>query len=799
MVTFDTPLDPVASTAAKVLARHFDLHTVGDLMRYYPRRYAERGELTDLSQLRVGELVTVMAEVRRVTSRRMKSRRGTILEVLVGDGRRNLTLIFFNQAWREKELVVGRRGLFAGKVTAFQRGRQLAHPEYVWLDPEAGSGAVEGFVDAPVPIYPLAGGVRPWVVANAVKLVLDQLDPLPDPLPPELRKRHGLAGLNRALHDIHTPPTWPAVRAAQQRLKWDEALVLQVTLAQRRRQQAADPATPRRPRDGGLRDAFDARLPFELTGGQREVGEQIAADLARAHPMHRLLQGEVGSGKTVVALRAMLQVIDAGGQAALLAPTEVLAAQHARSLRDLLGPLGRAGELDFTADDPGPAGTAAGGGAAAEAAATGAAAAGAAASGGPAAEGAADGGAGAAGGAADAAGGDATRVALLTGSLPAAARRRAMAEAASGEAGIVVGTHALIQDRVEFADLGLVVVDEQHRFGVEQRDALRAKGNRPPHVLVMTATPIPRTVAMTVYGDLEAASLRELPKGRAPVSTTVVPASERPNWLERAWQRIREEVERGHQAFVVCPRIGDEASADDVSADDGSTVEDEPAAAPAGGDPGWPEDEPRRPHRPPLAVADVLPMLVDGPLAGLRVDALHGRLPPEDKDAVMGRFAAGDLDVLVATTVIEVGVDVPNATVMVVLDADRFGVSQLHQLRGRIGRGTATGLCLLVTDAPEGTKARERLAAVASTADGFALARLDLEQRREGDVLGSAQWGRQKQVRLLSLLQDEKLIVQAREEAAALVEVDPDLRTHPALAAEVAALTEDRAEYLEKA
>jgi ATP-dependent DNA helicase RecG len=776
MATLDTPLDPLASTAAKALARHFDLHTVGDLLRYYPRRYAERGELTDLSELRVGDLVTVMAEVRKVTSRRMQRRRGNILEVLVGDGRRTLTLTFFNQGWREKELVVGRRGLFAGKITTYQGGRQLAHPEYTWLDPAAGSGAVDDFVEAPVAIYPLRAGVKPWVVANAVEIALDHLDPLADPLPAALRERRKLIGLNTALRDIHLPRSWPALRAAQQRLKWDEALVLQITLAQRRRQQAADPATPRAGRGGGLLAAFDARLPFELTAGQREVGEQLAADLGGAHPMHRLLQGEVGSGKTVVALRGMLQVIDAGGQAALLAPTEVLAAQHARSLRELLGPLGRRGELDFSSGAGVPPGSGAGV---------------------PSGSGAGvppGSGAGVPPGSGAGGAEHATRVTLLTGSLSTGARRRALLEAASGEAGIVVGTHALIQEKVEFADLGLVVVDEQHRFGVEQRDALRAKGNRPPHVLVMTATPIPRTVAMTVYGDLETAALRELPTGRSPISTTVLPAAEKPAWLERAWQRIREEVAAGHQAFVVCPRIGDDAAADDdVSTVDGAEPAAEGAESTVDGEGG------AAAPRPPLAVVDVLPMLVDGPLAGLRVEALHGRLPAEEKDAVMGRFATGEVDVLVATTVIEVGVDVPNATVMVVLDADRFGVSQLHQLRGRIGRGSAPGLCLLVTDSPAETKARERLAAVASTVDGFELARLDLAQRREGDVLGSAQWGRHKQLKLLSLLQDEQLIVDAREEATALVDVDPDLLTHPALAAEVAALTEARAEYLEKA
>jgi ATP-dependent DNA helicase RecG len=435
--------------------------------------------------------------------------------------------------------------------------------------------------------------------------------------------------------------------------------------------------------------------------------------------MHRLLQGEVGSGKTLCALRAMLQVVDAGGQAALLAPTEVLAAQHYRNLGDLLGPYARAGELDGAPDG--------------------------------------------------------TRVALVTGSLGAAARRQATAEVASGAAGIVVGTHALLYEGVDFADLGLIVIDEQHRFGVEQRDALRAKAGQPPHVLVMTATPIPRTVAMTVYGDLEVSTLTELPKGRSPIASHAVPVAEKPAYLERAWRRLREEVAKGHQAYVVCPRIGDATS-------------DEDADAP-------PEDG----RRPPLAVLDVAPLLTDGPLHGLRIGILHGRLPADAKDAAMRDFAAGKLDVLVATTVVEVGVDVPNATMMVIMDADRFGVSQLHQLRGRVGRGSAPGLCLLVTEAVAGTAARERLDAVAATLDGFRLAELDLEQRREGDVLGAAQSGRRSHLRLLSLLRDADLIREARASAIELIDEDAELIKYPELAAAVARLVdEERAEYLEK-
>jgi ATP-dependent DNA helicase RecG len=440
--------------------------------------------------------------------------------------------------------------------------------------------------------------------------------------------------------------------------------------------------------------------------------------------MHRLLQGEVGSGKTLCALRAMLQVVDAGGQAALLAPTEVLATQHLRSVRELLGPLGRAGELD---GDP-----------------------------------------------------DGTQVTLVTGSLGAAGRRAAVAAIAEGDAGIVLGTHALLYEGVDFADLGLVVIDEQHRFGVEQRDALRAKAAVPPHVLVMTATPIPRTVAMTVYGDLDTSTLAELPLGRSPIASHVVPAAEKPAYLDRAWRRLREEVEAGHQAYVVCPRIGDSA---------GDTPDDDV-------EPGIDADNARRP---PLAVSEIAPLLEAGPLAGLRLGVLHGRLPSEEKDAVMRAFAGGDIDVLVATTVIEVGVDVPNATVMIVLDADRFGVSQLHQLRGRVGRGTAPGLCLLVTEAGEGTPTRERLDAVAGTLDGFRLAEIDLEQRREGDVLGQSQSGRRSHLRLLSLLRDAEMIGEARTAAIELIDGDPELDRHPLLREWVADLVdEERAEYLEK-
>ena len=740
MVSLDEPLRGVVGGKAAARAeKAFGLRTTGDLLRHYPRRYVRRGELTDLASLRDGEDVTVFAQVAKVTSRRMKARRGRLLEVTVTDGSARLALTFFNKVeYWERQLSPGRHGMFAGRVSTFAGKRQLAHPEFKLLGADDADKAAEYAAEL-IPVYPATRDLSSWDIEKCVRVVLDTLGEVADPLPEDLRERHGLEGLTTALLGIHRPDDLAEADRARTRLKWDEALMLQAVLAQRRRAAAAQPATARPPRAGGLLDAFDARLPFSLTGGQRDAGGIIAADLARGHPMHRLLQGEVGSGKTVIAVRAMLQVIDAGGQAALLAPTEVLAQQHYRSITDLLGPFGQAGRLDG-ADQ-------------------------------------------------------ATRVALLTGSQGAAARREALLDAASGAAGIVIGTHALLTEHVQFADLGMVVIDEQHRFGVEQRDALRekARGTR-PHVLVMTATPIPRTVAMTVYGDLDTSTLTELPAGRSPIATHVVPAADKPRYLARAWERIREEVAAGRQAYVVCARIGGEDPGPGGGADGPMQADaDDPESFPG------PDEDDAGPRRPPLAVLDLAPALADGPLAGLRLRVLHGRLPAEEKDAAMRAFADGLADVLVATTVVEVGVDVPNATAMVVMDADRFGVSQLHQLRGRVGRGSEPGLCLLVTETPEGTKARDRLDAVAATLDGFRLARLDLEQRREGDVLGAAQAGRKRSLRLLTLLSDEALIGQAREEATALVEADPELASHPALAAAIGSLLdEEQAEFLEK-
>ncbi|NGO41447.1 helicase-related protein [Streptomyces ureilyticus] len=1062
----DEPLKKVLGPAtAKVMAEFLGLHTVGDLLHHYPRRYEERGQLTHLADLPMDEHVTVVAQVadaRLVTFASPKAPRGKgqRLEVTITDGSGRLQLVFFGKGAHKphKELLPGTRAMFAGKVSVFNRRLQLAHPAYELLRGD-GEEAIDKWAGSLIPIYPATAKLESWKIGKSIQTVLPSAQEAVDPLPDSLRDDRALLPLPEALLKIHQPRTQADYTEARDRLKWDEAFVLQVALARRRHADAQLPAVPRKPAPDGLLTAFDAKLPFTLTEGQQKVSKEIFDDLATEHPMHRLLQGEVGSGKaqpfdslvltpagfrrmgdlrlgdevvvpdgeiamidgvfpqgerdvwrlvlsdgssvecddehlwfvgtscgwhrgqapkvmttreirldtfkangsskwyipavtpvdlggdlrlpldpylfglllgdgsfrhnlrvstmdneirdavetavapecrlvpvkgsrcdytiqltrrtggvrnpviqslrdlnlwgmtshgkfvpdefkntsiknrlallqglldtdgtiqatgmsislcsasrrlaedvawlvrslggrarvlpkraafevsvalpeeyppfrltrkaervrprpkyntfrrgiraveyvgrkavqcisvahpshayvtdnftvthnTMVALRAMLAVVDAGGQAAMLAPTEVLAQQHHRSITEMMGELAEGGML---------------------------------------------------GGAEQA-----TKVVLLTGSMGAAARRQALLDLVTGEAGVVIGTHALIEDKVQFHDLGVVVVDEQHRFGVEQRDALRGKGKQPPHLLVMTATPIPRTVAMTVFGDLETSVLDQLPAGRSPIASHVVPAADKPHFLARAWERVREEVEGGHQAYVVCPRIGDE--------EDGSAKKKSP------------EDEAEK--RPPLAVLDVADQLVKGPLQGLKVEVLHGRMQPDDKDAVMRRFAAGETDVLVATTVIEVGVNVPNATVMVIMDADRFGVSQLHQLRGRVGRGSAAGLCLLVTEMPEASAARARLGAVAATLDGFELSRIDLEQRREGDVLGQAQSGVRSSLRMLTVIEDEDIIAEAREEATAVVAADPELKRLPALRTALQALLdEEREQYLEK-
>ena len=711
----------VGDRTAKVLETTFGIKSIGDLMRHYPRRYMVRGELSDISALHEGDETTILAQVYSASTRPMRGRKGSMLEVVVTDGTDKLSLTFFNQAWREKDLKVGRQGLFAGKVGVFNNKKQLAHPDYEMIpDGSDVDSAVEGFAGKYLPVYPASAKMPSWKISQCAQLAIGSLEEIQDFLPSSIRDKHKYPSLHQALVQLHQPADLDHAELSRERLTFDEAFLLQSLLVMRRIELKKLNSISRKRISGGLLDAFDKTLPFELTAGQVAVSKEIESDLSQPHPMHRLLQGEVGSGKTIVALRAMLAVVDSGGQAALLAPTEVLAAQHLRTIQKLLGELGQGGMLGGSEK--------------------------------------------------------ATQVTLITGSQNAAARKEALAMAATGSAGIVIGTHALLGEKVEFKDLGLIVVDEQHRFGVEQRDALKEKAILPPHLLVMTATPIPRTVAMTVFGDLDVSTLRELPLGRQPITTHVVPVKEKPSFLERAWQRINEEVAQGHQAYIVAPRISADS---DANADIDFLFGEESSEI--------------------TSVEELAPTLHAGPLKGLKIAILHGRLSADEKDTTMQAFTKGEIDVLVSTTVIEVGVDVPNATIMVIMDADRFGVSQLHQLRGRVGRGTSPGLCLLVTQCEEETPARERLNAVAGTLDGFELSRIDLEQRREGDVLGASQSGTQSHLRLLRVLRDEALIEQARDDAESLIATDNDLSDYPALRAELAQLQRDQAvDYLDK-
>jgi len=716
----------VGDRTAQVLEKSFGVTTINELLRHYPRRYVVRGELTDISTLVAEDEVTILAQIEAVKLRRANGK--NILEVVVTDGSANLSLTFFNQAWREKDLKTGKVGLFAGKVGVFKGRRQLSHPDYQLIpDGDDVDAAVAEFAGKYLPVYPATAKLPSWKIMQCVRLALDNLDDLPDYLPDEIIKEFNYPTLKKAFSDIHQPTDLESAEKARARLTFDEALLLQLLLGQRRIQISQLSTKSRTPNTPRLVAAFENKLPFKYTAGQVAVNDQIEKDLSNKFPMHRLLQGEVGSGKTVVALRAMLSVVDSGGQAALLAPTEVLAQQHYRTITKLLGNLSMAGTLE--AGDVG------------------------------------------------------TSVELLTGSISAAEKKAVHAKLAAGQTGIVIGTHALISDGVEFNDLGLVVVDEQHRFGVEQRDALRMKAKHPPHLLVMTATPIPRTVAMTVFGDLDISSLKELPSGRAAITTHVIPVLEKPHYLDRAWQRVKEEVAKGFQVYVVAPRIENPNK---------KLTEREILAAQLLG-------EEFLDNEVMVAVEELAPELATGALAGLKIAVLHGRQSSEIKDQTMSAFAAGQIQVLVATTVIEVGVDVPNASMMVIMDADRFGVSQLHQLRGRVGRGSAPGLCLLVSGAPEDSPSMQRLSAVAATLDGFELARIDLEQRKEGDVLGRSQSGGRSHLRLLKVLRDENLIDKARLVSAKLLQDDPELLNLPELKKEVDKLKEDEsARFMDK-
>ena len=710
----------VGDRTAQVLEKSFGITTVNELLRHYPRRYVVRGELTDISTLLADDEVTILAEIQAVNLRRANGK--NILEVVVTDGSAKLSLTFFNQAWREKDLKVGRVGLFAGKVGVFKGRRQLSHPDYQLIpDGNDVDAAVAEFAGKFLPVYPATSKLPSWKVMQCVNLALESMDDLPDYLPTEIAQEFKYPSLKKAFLDIHQPPDLDSAENARQRLTFDEALLLQLLLGQRRNEILKLSTKSRTPNTPVLVAAFEAKLPFKYTAGQIEINAEIEKDLSNKYPMHRLLQGEVGSGKTVVALRAMLSVVDSTGQAALLAPTEVLAQQHYRTITKLLGELAQAGTLQ--------------------------------------------------------AGVIGTQVELLTGSLSAASKKEIHAKLASGQTGIVIGTHALISDGVTFNDLGLVIVDEQHRFGVEQRDALRMKAKQPPHLLVMTATPIPRTVAMTVFGDLDISTLRELPGGRVAITTHLIPVLEKPHFLNRAWERVKEEADKGHQIYIVAPRIVNPSK---------KLTEREIAAAQLLGEELLDNEEM-------TAVEELAPQLATGALKGLKIAVLHGRLSSEVKEQTMSAFARGEIQVLIATTVIEVGVDVPNASMMVIMDADRFGVSQLHQLRGRVGRGSVAGLCLLVSNAQEDSQSMNRLKSVAATLDGFELARIDLEQRKEGDVLGRSQSGGKSHLRLLRVLRDEDLIQRAREVALKILAINSEMDHLPELKNEVAKLQDDEA------
>lgn len=721
-----TPLDRVlGDRTAKAFARHLGLKTVADLLVHYPRRYYTRGELTPISQIPVGESVTVVAAIVDAKERRMKGKSGSILEVRITDGDGQITLTFFNQSWRLKDFKPGARGLFAGKITAYQGKLQLSHPEYELFNEELEDSAAKAWAEQPIPIYPAASSVTTWALQRAIGVILDTLDVVEDEIPGKVVAEEGLLTLDQAIRQIHQPLSNAHWEAARDTLRAHEAFVLQASLLKRRAENSHLLSTARQAQAGGVLQVFDASLPFQLTSGQVLVGNEIAADLAQPHPMNRLLQGEVGSGKTLVALRAMLTVADSGGQSAVLAPTEVLASQHYTSISQALGP-----ELSAKVG-----------------------------------------------------------LTLLTGQMATADRKRAMLAIVSGKAQLVIGTHALIANKVEFYDLGLVVIDEQHRFGVEQREALRLKGKTSPHVLTMTATPIPRTLAVTVFGDLDVSTLTELPGGRQGISSHVVQFAN-PALVARTWQRVAEECAAGRQAFVVCPRIDEDDPAEELLEAGGSLqmqdeTLDELVAA-----------KPRTPIASALGMAEALKR--NSALTGLRIGVLHGRMASEEKAQVMGDFSAGRIDVLVSTTVIEVGVNVPNATVMVVLDADRFGVAQLHQLRGRVGRGTHPGLCLLLTTADAFSPALERVQAVAATTDGFELSQIDLELRREGDVLGDRQSGGKNSLKLLRVVKDSALIQKMRSVVEQVFETDPTLEKHQALAESLARIAAEAQENLAK-
>ena len=834
--------------SAKAIATHLGITTVGQMLEYFPRKYLPRGELSSFAELVEGQDVTIIARVVHVSTRTMAARRGKITEVTITDrladssaheesgfggigtvsvtpGRANasapgtssrgtsglglrwqatgqynpridslaapasytgyadsygqddftqnrpeqgglfgvpapapligaqMKLSFFNAWTAAREIREGETMMFSGKVGIYRGEYTLTNPHYALLSKDASGSEMNEAATAPVPVYRAPAKLPTDRIAGYMEQLLEKvpLKELEDPVPYAIRRARKVPSLAWTYRALHTPDTEDTWRAAQAQMRYREAFVLQSALARLHSARAAHRTQARPPIKDGLADRLLEVLPYELTEGQRKVGEEISADLASESPMNRLLQGDVGSGKTVVALRAMLQVADAGGQSAMLAPTEVLAEQHLRSVLDILGDMAAPEDPDGSAGGI-PEGT--------------------------------------------------VRVRLLTASMGTRAKRQVLKELADGTAQIVIGTHALLSDDVRFNDLGLVVVDEQHRFGVEQRDGLRGPDGALPHRLVMTATPIPRTVAMTVFGDLDVSVLDTLPAGRQKISTHVVPLAEKPAWASRLWQRAREEIDAGHQVYVVVPKIGEDGDGLEEGAAFFGASSLNGAGTGAGnsaqgyfGQGGSASSDGKVQL---TSVASMYSYLsAEDALVGVRIGTLHGRMDPAEKTAVMTAFERGEIDLLISTTVIEVGVNVPNATLMIIMDADRFGISGLHQLRGRVGRGGYAGTCLLVTRQEEGGVSRERLDAVASTTDGFELSRIDLAQRREGDILGAAQSGSKSTLRFLRALADADIIERAREDARSVVEKDPTLAKHPSLARTIdRALDADREAFL---
>ena len=858
--------------SAKAISTHLDLHTVGEMLEYFPRKYLPRGELSSFAELVEGQDVTIIARVVHVSTRTMAARRGKITEVTITDrlsdatgqdapagfgaagygaggpvsvvpGRANrpgsssassvsgvpaqnwqatgmhnprinalantaqgrgaqpasysgyadsygqdsfaqdsfvqgglfgvpapspstnpgvgaligsqMKLSFFNAWTAAREIHEGETMMFSGRVGIYRGEYTLTNPRYALLSKDASGADVTDAATAPVPVYRAPVKLPTDRIAGYMEQLLEKvpLKELEDPVPYTIRRARKVPSLEWTYRALHTPDSEDTWRAAQAQMRYREAFVLQSALARLHSVRAAHLTQPRPAVEGGLADQLLKVLPYELTEGQQKVGAEIAADLSSESPMNRLLQGDVGSGKTVVALRAMLQVADAGGQSAMLAPTEVLAEQHLRSVLDILGDMAAPEDADGSAE-----GTLAGSGEES----------------------------------------GRVRVCLLTASMGTRAKRQVLQELADGTAQIVIGTHALLSDEVSFHDLGLVVVDEQHRFGVEQRDGLRGTDGALPHRLVMTATPIPRTVAMTVFGDLDVSVLDTLPAGRQKISTHVVPLAEKPAWASRLWRRAREEIDAGHQVYVVVPKIGEDGDGMEEGAAFFGASSLNGAGSTAQGYFGQGGSASSDGKVQLTSVASMYSYLsAEDALVGVRIGTLHGRMDPAEKTAVMTAFERSEIDLLISTTVIEVGVNVPNATLMIIMDADRFGISGLHQLRGRVGRGGYAGTCLLVTRQEEGGVSRERLDAVASTTDGFELSRIDLAQRREGDILGAAQSGSKSTLRFLRALADADIIERAREDARSVVEKDPTLAKHPSLARTIdRALDADREAFL---